>query len=264
MGDLIAANERIDLWVTSCHECDESLLEEYRGLLSEDERRTEGRFRFARDRRRYVATRALVRVVLSRYATTLPAAWRFTTNACGRPGIANQGSAERALSFNISHTTDQILLGVTRRRPIGVDIEAVRESISSEIGERFFTNDEVASLSEMTADLRVVRFFELWTLRESYIKARGLGLSLSLDSFRFDLSSDSVIRFALTAPVKDSNEHDNWTFWQLWPARHHVASVCTRGEPGLIPRLTLRKIIPLRIEESLSCVPSRESTRSSR
>ena len=110
----------IHLWLASYDEIDdERLLAAYRELLNPVEKEQEPRFYFARDRRRYLVTRALVRTVLSRYVAIDPRDWIFSTNAYGRPEIANPRASDAGLSFNISHTHSLIVLGVTKQRALG-------------------------------------------------------------------------------------------------------------------------------------------------
>src|SRR6185436_4436818 len=165
---------------------DERLHAAYRELLDAAEREQEPRFYFARDRRRYLVTRALVRTVLSRYLSIDPRACIFSTNAYGRPEIVNAEGREAGLSFNLSHTHSLIVLGVTTGRALGVDVENVRDREASiAVADRFFAPQEVAALAATPADRQQYRFFEYWTFKESYIKARGMGLSLPLDKFGF-------------------------------------------------------------------------------
>ena len=118
--------DKIELWLAFCDEiADERLLADYRRLLVEEERQKEARFHFARDRHRYLITRALVRSVLSRYSGVAPPDWRFVEDAYGRPQIVNEDPAARRISFNISHTHNLVVLGVTCDRALGVDTEDV-------------------------------------------------------------------------------------------------------------------------------------------
>src|SRR5215471_13284888 len=138
----------------------ERLLSAYRELLTAEEKEQESRFYFARDRRRYLVTRALVRTVLSRYAYIHPREWVFSTNPYGRPEIVNAKARDAGLSFNISHTHSLIILGVTRGRALGVDVEnfGARE-VSIEIADRFFSPQEVAALTAAPAQQQQYRFF---------------------------------------------------------------------------------------------------------
>ncbi len=109
------ATPRVDLWCACPADIDDPrLLHAYRALLSEAERERQDRFLFARDRHRDLVTRALVRIVLSRYADLAPEAWRFVPNRYGRPGIANPAAGLRDLSFNISHGGARVIVAVAR------------------------------------------------------------------------------------------------------------------------------------------------------
>src|SRR5450830_558430 len=113
--------DHIRLWLVHFDEIqDERIFDEYRRLLTDDEQLQEKRFHFERDQRRYLVTRALVRTVLSRYAPITPKQWSFSTNAYGKPIIANDKSTAKKLSFNISHTQGLIVLGVTKTIALGV------------------------------------------------------------------------------------------------------------------------------------------------
>src|SRR6185369_11008022 len=118
-------------------------------------------FYFARDRQRYLMTQALVRTVLSHYALIDPREWVFSTNAYEYPAIANAEVKEDSLSFNISHTHSLIVLDVTRRRALNVDVEnwQTRE-VSIEIADRFFAPTEVKALSGVPPHQQQYRFFE--------------------------------------------------------------------------------------------------------
>src|SRR5689334_25391108 len=114
----------IHLWFVFAEQIREpSLLESYRRLLTPEERAQEVRFRFPRDQRRYLLTRALVRTTLSRYVDLPPESWRFVPDEFGRPHIANDVPSAKRLSFNIAHTHDTIVLGIAAGCALGVDVE---------------------------------------------------------------------------------------------------------------------------------------------
>src|SRR5258708_5534856 len=137
----------IHLWLAFYDEItEEHLHSAYRELLNAEEQEQEPRFYFARDRRRYLITRALVRTVLSRYVSIHPKEWIFSTNAYGCPEIANAQAKDACLSFNISHTHSLIVLGVTKSRALGVDVENLRaREASIDIADRYFAPREVAA-----------------------------------------------------------------------------------------------------------------------
>jgi 4'-phosphopantetheinyl transferase len=255
--DLALASDRIDLWFLFANEVSATtrLTGHYRDLLTAQEKQQEQRFYFACDRHRYLLTRALVRIVLSRYVPIAASDWRFEPTEYGRPMIVNDHELVPSLSFNISHCDGLIVLAVTRTSLIGVDTELVRRKISLEVADHYFSPREVAALRSLTAALQGRRFLDLWTLKESYIKARGMGLSIPLNKFSFNLDENqsSVINF--------ENDFDDlpsrWRFYQLNPSNEYAAALCVERQTSKPLTVISKWIIPLITERVLDC-PIRE------
>jgi 4'-phosphopantetheinyl transferase len=242
----------IHLWLADYSEIeDQSLHAACRRLLNDVERAQEPRFYFARDRLRYLITRALLRTVLSRYAPVAPESWVFSTNAYGRPEIANVETRDAQLTFNLSHTHSLIVLGVTRSRALGVDVENVRaREVSIDIADRYFAPTEVTALAAVPRPQQQYRFFEYWTFKESYIKARGMGLSIPLDRFSFHYPSDRGVEITIDPELAD--EATRWQFWQLRPTPDYLVAICAERLGAQGPRLVVRKAIPTAREELLA------------
>lgn len=240
----------IYLWCTFYSDLEnEALLREYRSLLSESERQQEMRFHFARDRRRYLVTRALVRTVLSRYANIAPAEWTFGVNDYGRPLIANAASAARQISFNVSHTDSLIILAVAQGHEVGVDVENTRvRAACIEIADRFFAPAEVSALHALPKARQQHRFFEYWTLKESYIKARSMGLSIPLDQFSFDLPEDDI---AISIHPDQADRPERWRFWQLSLGPGYLGALCAERVSREVPLLVVRNVVPLICDQAL-------------
>jgi 4'-phosphopantetheinyl transferase len=235
----------IHLWLASYDEIgDERLHAAYRDLLDPAEREQEPRFYFARDRRRYLVTRALVRTVLSRYVPLSPAAWSFSANAYGRPQIVNPQGQEAGLAFNLSHTHSLIVLGVTSRGELGVDVENIRaREVSIGIADRYFAPEEVAALRAAPAQQQQYRFFEYWTFKEAYIKARGMGLSLPLDKFSFHYPDDVSVEIAIQPELSD--DPSRWQFWQFRPADEYLLAICAERVDAHPAKLVVRRTVPM-------------------
>ena len=235
--------QEIHLWLTYYQKVDDPQLHSTMGeLLSDAERTQQLRFHFADDRLRYLVTRALVRTVLSRYAEVAPADWEFAVNAYGRPEIAPRHGLP-GLHFNISHTRGLIVLAVARNRLLGVDVENVAERQPSiGIADQFFSRAEVADLASLPAERRSDRFFEYWTFKESYIKARGMGLSLPLDGFGFQFHGERSVSMTADAAIDDDPQR--WQFWQCRPTPHYLLALCAQSLGGAAPQLTLRQVVP--------------------
>ena len=163
--------------------------------LSADERERHRRFYFADDRRDYAAAHDLLRRSLSRHGSTPPEAWTFAADAMGKPFLtglrrddSDSSQPPSSLSFNLSHTRGLVACAVTWETEVGVDVERVDRQIEIDgLARRYFSDMEVAALGRRRdATARAVHFFELWTLKEAFLKAIGTGLSQPLATASFD------------------------------------------------------------------------------
>lgn len=154
-------------------------------ILNMEERQQALAFRFQRDRDLYLAAHLFLRRVLSRYAPITPDGWQFSRNAYGKPAIANP--AYGWLQFNLSHTHGLVACAVARECAVGVDVESIRNlSDLPGLCQYAFAPVETADvLNTPGQQAQTERFFSYWTLKEAYIKARGMGLSLPLQQFAF-------------------------------------------------------------------------------
>ena len=161
-----------DLWLVSAR-VDIPEREVLERLLSADERARAGRFRFEEDRVRSIVARGGLRRILSSYCCVPPRRMEFQTGSYGKPALLKPSTA---LEFNVSHSGDCVLIGVTSGIPCGVDIERERANTAElAIAERFFCSREVQWLSRTEKG-----FFRLWATKEAINKAVGRGLSIPL------------------------------------------------------------------------------------
>jgi 4'-phosphopantetheinyl transferase len=190
-------------------------------MLTEEERQRLDRLRFQRDRIVFLATRVLVRRVLSRYEPVAPQAWRFVADANGRPEVADGPAWIR---FNLSNTAGLVVCAVSSAAAVGVDVERVARTAPLELIDEVFAASEAAALRALEPGAQGRRFFEVWTLKESYIKARGLGLAIPLHRFAFTLEHGHAPRITIDAELGDAAE--GWQFTQLCPTPTHLVAVC--------------------------------------
>jgi 4'-phosphopantetheinyl transferase len=203
-----------------------------RQVLSADERRRADRFIRAIDHRTFVVAHALLRQALSAHAPTAPDAWRFDTNPHGCPSVVGAQAGSPPLSFNLSHTHGLVAVAIARGRRVGVDVERVDRTVTEGVAERQFAPAEVAALRALPADERLRTFFDYWTLKEAYIKARGLGLAIPLDAFAFTLRTPAAPSIAFADGFDDRPER--WQFWQAWPSpAHRLALAIEREGPDV-------------------------------
>lgn len=243
-------SRHIDVWCTLFEEVGEcALRDDYPRLLSEDERQQWSRFAFDKDRRRYLVTRALARSILSEYADVAPTQWAFRKNAFGRPEIVDARPGVPAIAFNLSHTDGLAVLVVTSRSRIGVDTEKIG-SAPFEIADHVFAAEETAALQALPAALRHRRFFECWTLKESYLKARSLGLSLPPRKCIFEFPASGELGMRLDPTLDDPSK---WRFWQFTIANDYLIAICAERLGTEPPTLRLTKVVPAFSASPLDC-----------
>ena len=166
--------------VASRLDLDPGAVDALAGWLHDDECRRAGRFRLARDRRRYVVARGLLRTLLAARLGTHPRSVELCCGAHGKPRLA-PGSAAGDLRFNVSHTGDFALFAFSRGREVGVDVEAVVPMQDADaVARHFFPRGELRAYRALPPQDRERGFFTCWTRKEAYLKALGGGLQSSL------------------------------------------------------------------------------------
>jgi 4'-phosphopantetheinyl transferase len=210
VGGLEASRDRVDVWwCTPAELSGPDAVAAAEALLTPDERAEQGKFQATWRRQEFLATRVLVRAALSLYAGVAPADWRFARSAHGKPELSGPASAP-PLRFSLSNTAGLVACGVTTEQELGVDVEDTTRSVAMlELADRNFAPAEVASLRALPEARRSARFFEIWTLKEAYVKARGRGLGIPLEQFSFQLEGSEAVRLACDAGFDDERA---WQF----------------------------------------------------
>lgn len=215
--------------------------------LDESEQEVAGRFLFERDRRQYLVAHALVRRVLA-LETGIPEAeaviWRSSR---GRPflqtpaGGLPRGAA--TLDFNLSHANAYNLLGVSRDARIGVDVERLDRGDRGleDIAATFAPEERHWVADSAPGRPRARRVLRLWTLKEAYSKARGLGLGLPFDSFAFTLAEDRGV-LSFRSPADDSAAR--WRFLEVEPVPDVLAAVAVEVDDAGPPEIHLHHGFP--------------------
>ena len=231
-------------WVHPEHIAGCQAREDFFLLLDREERERHNRLRFASDRANYFAAHVLLRLTLSQYVDLPPSAWRFRREVNGRPEIANDNVPP--LRFNLTHTEGLSACVVTLTDDCGIDAERLysRHELTA-VARRMFSPAEVRQMEHLEGDRRLEYFYDRWTLREAYVKARGTGIFSPTRSIEFDIDADGRIKAQFRAELRDDGQH--WQFKLLRLGSRHVISVALAsrktivarqfGPQGIIPRL---------------------------
>jgi 4'-phosphopantetheinyl transferase len=219
-------------------------------LLSQDECARFQRFVFECDRREYAVAHALMRRALSDLAGGCPESWVFVKSPPSKPVLAHNVSPP--LAFNLSHTKGMVACAVGTDVDIGIDVENVhRLETWSDIAEKSCAPIEMEALYSLPDAIRAERFLELWTLKEAFVKAIGVGLRYDLAAVTFDLSTDGLICFSPPSHL----DRVGWQFELLAPTNRYRIALALRWPDTRMGHIVARSIIG---DETLS--PVRSST----
>jgi 4'-phosphopantetheinyl transferase len=178
---LTLASNEVHLWCLGLDLSEDEAASFY-GTLSPDEQSRSARFRFDRDRQRFIVAHGALREVLGCYVGTRPGDLRFVHNEFGKPALAPEFDFRPR--FNLSHSAELALIAIAADADVGVDVERVRaEADYAEIAKRFFSTEEVDELNRVPGHLHAEAFLGCWTRKEAYLKARGEGFAIAPESF---------------------------------------------------------------------------------
>ena len=216
-------HREVHLWCIPLEIGSESLRGLGRLLCDEEQRRAE-RFRFEPDRRRYIAARAALRILLGRYVDHPAEQIVFSYSTAGKPFLQRADGASGP-HFNVSHSGEIALVAFCANAELGIDVERVRDIEDTEsIVRRFFCAEEVEQWVELPAHLRQKAFYDCWTRKEAIVKALGGGLSVPLDAFQVSFSPTEAprVRFRHQAHVTP------WSIYDVSPASDYSGALAIR------------------------------------
>ena len=183
--------------------------------LSRDELDRASRYVFDKDRKHFVAARAILREILGKYLQVSPDTVKFEYGARRKPAVSREHH-HTDLRFNISHSNGLAVFAFARGRELGVDVEWIRPSFATrDIAERYFSRRELAEWRDLPAENQPEGFFRCWTRKEAYVKARGEGLYIPLQEFDVSLTPGRL-------QTLRSVDSDRWTL-SSFDAGHECA-----------------------------------------
>ncbi|QDU28025.1 4'-phosphopantetheinyl transferase sfp [Anatilimnocola aggregata] len=201
------------------------------GWLTADERQRWRRYRLPADRERYLRGKTLQRTALSRYLPIAPPDWRFRIESQGRPVISSPATGTD-LRFSLSHTTGLTALAVASDREVGIDVEYVNRQVPDSLARFALSPAELAERAQLQAARDQDPFFEFWTLKEAFLKARGSGFSVAPATLSFTLMTREEPTLMRSVEA--------WQFAQLKPSpAHQLALAIGPDRAGAFKRLTV-------------------------
>jgi len=221
----LPAPKELDLLLNDVHiwrinlNSDELQLQSFRETLSSDEIARAERFYFPEHRQRFMAGRGTLRTILGQYLDIAPKQVEFEYQPRGKPLLAAK-FADQGLLFNLSHSQDLALLGISYQNQIGVDLEYIRTMSDLEgLAKRFFSAREYEYLRLLSPAQQQQIFFRYWTCKEAYLKATGDGL-VQLEEIEIDLTPNQPSKLLVSG---------DWSLRELTPANNFAAAVVVAG-----------------------------------
>ena len=225
-GDLALPEEEVHIWQVDLKESMEQVDALFQ-LHCDEERERAGRFRSWEHGAHYTIARGTLRQLLGRYLGALPEELVFSYGAHGKPDLAGEHDGS-GLRFNLSHSHQLALLAIAWRREVGIDVEYPRPQVDVEgLARRFFAPVEVSALLSLPGDRRREGFYNCWTRKEAYLKARGEGITVSLDSFSVSLAPGEPAE--LLSCDLDPGEVERWQLRELEAREGYAAAICAEG-----------------------------------
>jgi len=219
-GIQLSSNE-VHIW-RAYLDVDPTVQERLSAVLSLGEQERGTRFALARDRNRFAVARAILRQLLGSYLGEPPQDVLLETPAHGKPTLTAT-SRIPSLRFNLSHSHGFALFAFCFEHEVGIDVEKIRPEVAFEgIENQFFSPKEQTELDTLPPELRPEGFFLCWTRKEAYIKAKGEGLHIPLNSFDVSLTPGK-------AEVLHSSDEERWRLYSLHPERGFVGALVAEG-----------------------------------
>lgn len=185
-------------------------------LLNEAEQARANRFYFPRHQRRFTIARAMLRLILGAYLGESPLSIMFSYNHHGKPKL----SSAHGIEFNLSHSQDLALLAVGQYHPLGIDVEFFSARPWLGIAKDLFSKTEYSVLSQLPAYIQPAAFFNIWSQKEAFIKACGLGLSYPTQQFDVPvLATEPMV-------VADNLHQLSWRLISFMPEIACSAALC--------------------------------------
>lgn len=204
-------------------------------ILNDSERKRAGRFRFDSHRNRYVAGRALLRVLLGRYMNRHPREIELEFGPLGKPAVSDQTAR---LCFNYSDSRGMALYAFSSGRELGIDLEHLQRRVNHDrIATRKFSVTEAEALGAMAESERCEAFLACWTRKEAYGKAEGVGIHYPLSSVELCVDMDTQTQ---RLPKLDALGDDFWSLKQLYPHPDYVGALVVEGSGWDIKAWKLR------------------------
>jgi 4'-phosphopantetheinyl transferase len=218
------APDEVHIWCASLDQPAEEV-ERRVLILTADEQERARRYALPAVRGQFIVARSFLRTLLGRYLGCDPTEPRFGSADRGKPRLVYP-ARQPILHFNVSHSRSLVLVALSIRGEVGVDIEYRRPMENFlDLARRFFTPAEAEGLSRLSEEHGEDAFFHIWTCKEAFLKLTGLGLSRGLDSLEISLTPPARL-LRLDGEIEPAA---GYALENLHPAEGYVGALAVEG-----------------------------------
>jgi 4'-phosphopantetheinyl transferase len=211
---LLLEPDDVHIWRADLHRIDQE--KEMDFALPERELLAAADLKRIIDRKRYIASRYMLRSLLGRYTGRNPAELEFTTNSYNKPFLKDS-----ELQFNLTHSGNIIIIVIGYIKELGIDVEHIEPTIQIfPVIKKVFSPIEILELMANKQAQLLREFYVSWTKKEAYVKAKGKGLSIPLKSFAVASGRDATLRYSRLY----AHDRDTFVFTTFIPAKDFVAT----------------------------------------
>ncbi|PKA96764.1 4'-phosphopantetheinyl transferase [Flavobacteriaceae bacterium MAR_2009_75] len=211
----------VHIWYFDVEEFEKDL-DFYNNYLSTEELLRSQRFKFEKDRKINVLARSSLRILSGKYLGCEPEKIKIAYEEFDKPYLVDYPD----FKFNVSHSGQYVALAFVKNFKCGVDIERIKNDFDVlEIADNFFSPSEIEQLHNVPKNQLFIAFYRLWTRKESFIKAKGSGLSFPLSSFSVSLDKNAH----LLSTDWDSDEKHRWSMTSFEPAPGYQGALSVQG-----------------------------------
>ena len=219
-------------------------------VLADDAQRTRGltwfspadrlryeRYRFQADRDMFLLGRVMARSLVGRALGVGPRDWDWLEGPRGRPEIADPAAAAR-VSFNLAHSAGLVVCAISTDGTVGVDVEhRLRPPVDARMVRRYCAPCEVEDIEGHGPSAWQDQFLKYWTLKEAYLKARGVGIAVHLSDLSFTLGGDAIRLERLNS--LSAHDDADWAFVLDASSPAHFVAAAVTARPGVRPTFAI-------------------------
>lgn len=194
-------------------------IDKFSQILTTQERQRAAKFINPIHGDRWTVARGYLRQILSHYLNRHPTQIVFTYGQQGKPEIENT-----EIQFNLSHSRDRAVYAISRKYPVGIDLEYIHALPAADLVDRFFSTTEQRIFHSLPASQQQAAFFHAWTQKEAYLKACGTGLSTPLDQIEVSINPTTPAAI-ISAPLNGI-----WQIQKLEIAPEYASAIVIGGK----------------------------------